>query len=71
MIKINKGVPLPEAKTRLRYPMKELKPGNMFWLPKEVAKNVRFICANANSRLKPKKFEWRKVGQRYGIWRTK
>lgn len=71
MIKIIKGVPIPEAKTRLRYPVKTMKRFDMFWLPPETAKNVRFICANANTRLKPREFEWRKVGKRYGIWRTK
>ena len=71
MIEIIKGMAIPEARTRLRYPVKEMKRGDMFWLPSKAYLNARFICANANARLKPKRFEWRKVGKRYGIWRTR
>lgn len=71
MIRINKGIPIPKAKTRSIYPTGKMKIGDMFWVPEDAGTEPKAICGNANARLAPKRFEWRIVGERTGIWRVR
>lgn len=58
MVKIDKGIPLPKAATREKYPFREMNVGDSFFVKETVASSSASL---ANKRFAPKRFASRKV----------
>lgn len=67
MIKIDKGIPMPEPKRNRGYPWKELEVGDSFLIP---GKSGQQGSSSASFRLHPKTFAARRDGDGWRIWRT-
>ena len=69
MLKIEKGVPIPKARTRTHYPMKEMEVGDSFFIASEGFLNIPSRVIPQAKRLGIK-VSTRQVEGGYRVWRT-
>lgn len=72
MIEIEKGVPLPNQRTRRKYPLQEMEVGDSIFAPERDANTMRSLVHSATKRIEPKRsFVYREENGGTRIWRTK
>lgn len=74
MIKIDKGVPIPEFKERRgpnpKFPFRNMEVGDSFFVER-IPEKIRQIVSLWNIKLKPKVFAYKKEETGTRVWRVK
>lgn len=68
---IEKGIPIPEARTSSKYPFHEMEVGDSFFVEKAGLQSVYSILTRTNKKHAPKHWISRTVDGGVRIWRDK